>query len=494
MITRLHAWSAFAILGMVVLGSLFVPALSSKAQLKAGEHAIAHTYNLHKALAHFRASERVRPNEEALYNIARAQYILGYVDDAIATIEQFKERYPHNKRIHYIAGLTHGVAGDLEQAEQGFRDFIASGLSTWPGHLDLAWILFQQGKPEEARDELVFALETFGENVWLHTSLSGVYVALGNKEQAQDHVRRARELFQTLTVDEWADNYAFNNPAGHAMSMSRMSAAIDVNASILNGVPDAQRAAHALGGPEFIATSPKGFAYGVVASACGNSGCSTVSCTATNACGQSNSGTRNTCGGSCSASAPALPSGYGNSCSATNACGQSNAGTIGCSGTCTASAPSLPSGYGNTCSATNACGASNVGTIDCSGTCSASAPPNPPGYGNSCTAVNACGSNSGTILCDGSCSASAPPCPDPEGTLSALSQLVIFGNSGTVTWSTEYTLSCTVTGDNGDSWTGTSGSEETSPLTAPTIFTLDCDSGALTASTTILVAPRWQEF
>ena len=110
---------------------------------------------------------------------------------------------------------------------------------------------------------------------------------------------------------------------------------------------------------------------------------------------------------------------YGNACtSSANACGQTNAGTIQCNGSCSASTPANPAGYGNACSATsaaNACGQTNTnyGTIQCNGSCSAStpsAPANPAGYGNACnSAANSCGmTNSGTIQCNGSCSASTP--------------------------------------------------------------------------------------
>jgi len=65
----------------------------------------------------------------------------------------------------------------------------------------------------------------------------------------------------------------------------------------------------------------------------------------------------------------------GDSCSASNVCGQTNSGTIQCDGTCNASTPPNPSGYGNPCtSEANVCGQINSGTIQCDGTCSAAKP------------------------------------------------------------------------------------------------------------------------
>ncbi len=79
-------------------------------------------------------------------------------------------------------------------------------------------------------------------------------------------------------------------------------------------------------------------------------------------------------GGSCvSSCAP----NYGNTCTPTNACGQSNSGTYSCSGSCSVSAPALPSWHGDPCTQCNNVGECNTGTIGCSsGSCSVGAPAN----------------------------------------------------------------------------------------------------------------------
>ncbi len=143
---------------------------------------------------------------------------------------------------------------------------------------------------------------------------------------------------------------------------------------------------------------------GTCSDSCGNvyagtKDCS-VPCTASNSCGQSNSGTM--VNGVCSASAPANPAGYGNSCSSgANSCGMVNYGSIQCNGTCSASTPSnslcptqptCVSYQGQSCSASNSCGnQTNYGTYQCNGSCSASTPsdsscPAAPSPSVSCTA------------------------------------------------------------------------------------------------------------
>ena len=65
---------------------------------------------------------------------------------------------------------------------------------------------------------------------------------------------------------------------------------------------------------------------------------------------------------------------YGQACtSAPNACGQTNSGTRDCSGVCSASTPANPWYLGTSCSASNACG-TNYGTYNCSANCSATSP------------------------------------------------------------------------------------------------------------------------
>lgn len=234
-------------------------------------------------------------------------------------------------------------------------------------------------------------------------------------------------------------------------------------------------------------SSPLGDAFGlVVPASCPSDlhdnpnygqGCSTC-----NTCGACNGGTYQ-CGGSCSASAPALAqtgstrydcsiangggtcyagtadwvtycngtgewtnntcyeitccvANQGASCSsAANSCGTTNSGTIQCNGTCSATtAPANPAGYGTYCtSAPNACGYTDTQMITCSG-CPATTPANPAGYGNACTsAPNACGStNSGTVQCNGTCSATTPATPAGYGTSCTRTNSCSQSNTGTI--------------------------------------------------------------
>jgi hypothetical protein len=101
-----------------------------------------------------------------------------------------------------------------------------------------------------------------------------------------------------------------------------------------------------------------------------------LSCTsAANNCGSTNSGTIS-CGGACSAAAPANEVIGGSCTSAANNCGSTNSGTISCGGACSAAAPA-DIALGTACSGpVNACGMTIAGTIGCSGCSSTVAPAN----------------------------------------------------------------------------------------------------------------------
>ncbi len=70
------------------------------------------------------------------------------------------------------------------------------------------------------------------------------------------------------------------------------------------------------------------------------------------------------------------------------------------------------------------------------------------------------------------------------------------GTPTTVTWQGVEVTSCTVTGSNGDSWTGTAGQELSSPITSKMTFDLDCtafDGSNVQDSVEVTVLPKFNE-
>jgi hypothetical protein len=82
------------------------------------------------------------------------------------------------------------------------------------------------------------------------------------------------------------------------------------------------------------------------------------------------------------------------------------------------------------------------------------------------------------------CSPGSSSCISPEpvfnagngrtGHLQVQPQLVPKGLTTTVYWDVANVQSCTVTGDNGDSWTGLTGAKTSSPISSQTRYTLSC--------------------
>ncbi|HUY05151.1 MAG TPA: hypothetical protein VMV62_00290 [Candidatus Paceibacterota bacterium] len=122
--------------------------------------------------------------------------------------------------------------------------------------------------------------------------------------------------------------------------------------------------------------------------------------------------------------------------------------------------------------------------------------------GASCpSAPNFCGqTTTGTYSCTGVCSASTPSdslCPPPTVSISASSLRVQSGKSSTISWSSTYAKSCTVT-KNGVAWQ--SGLDSTGTLdpriTTQSVYQLSCTGpgGSSSAQATVNVVPTYQEF
>ncbi|MBI2613056.1 hypothetical protein HYW59_04620, partial [Candidatus Kaiserbacteria bacterium] len=89
----------------------------------------------------------------------------------------------------------------------------------------------------------------------------------------------------------------------------------------------------------------------------------------------------------------------------------------------------------------------------------------------------------------------------PNLTIRAIPSLVRTGETTNLHWSASNVTACTVTGDNGDSFTGTISPEPqgqpSSPINEQTTYTLSCeddDDNTLTQSTTVNILPVWSEF
>jgi len=92
---------------------------------------------------------------------------------------------------------------------------------------------------------------------------------------------------------------------------------------------------------------------------------------------------------------------------------------------------------------------------------------------------------------------SAACAPDSTLSISANPVLVPANGSSVITWTSNEMDSCSVSGTNGDSWNGLTGSQTTSVLSDEETYTLSCINvvdQSFEASVTIRLVPKWNEF
>ncbi len=392
-------------------------------------------------------------DKDALFSLARIYYIGNQTEKSLTAIAQYKERYPEEKRIYYISGLANAYGGNLRVAELEFLEFIDSGLSRWPGYLDLAWVYFQQGEFDQSQEKLDIALENFGSNMWLNTSRGAVALAQGENEESLRYLYRAQEQAKTVTVEEWRENYSLNDPAEFENEIDRMRAVIETNITYAQGGQTPSNIAEVLNAT-FASASPLGVSKGLAVSACGGSNVITSCVSAANICGQVNTGTQN--------------SGTGNVCSAT--------------------VPANPSGQ---ISIPTACGVDAVGFLGCNGQY------NITNYPFCTTTENPKGDGEVTWVTITDNSGNGIGVSGIFSDIFAVPALVSSGNSTVIRWLSTETASCTVTSTNGDTWSGTIGEEVTTAITGETTYTVTCegyDQSSISDSVIVDIVPNWEEF
>jgi hypothetical protein len=127
-----------------------------------------------------------------------------------------------------------------------------------------------------------------------------------------------------------------------------------------------------------------------------------------------------------------------------------------------------------------------------------------------CTPQYLCGDDGNLYYEDNSCNetlykqcaygCSGGQCsPPPAGQIVSFSvspSIVQKGESATVAWSAVNVSSCSISGTNGDSWTGINGSQPSSPILGQTIYTLNCvgeDGNPVSGTATVNIVPNFNE-
>lgn len=177
-------------------------------------------YNPDIAEKAFKKAVRVDP--EILwghYQLARVYFVKGDYNGALYEINRELEVNPENLRSLYVRGLVYGyraLPGDLENAGIDFKRFTEWAPKDWAGYNDLAWVLSKREKYGEAEKiiNLAFKEALDGrENPWLWNALGVAQLNLKKYSAAANSFKKAKNLAEKLTLEEWRRSYPGNNPA-----------------------------------------------------------------------------------------------------------------------------------------------------------------------------------------------------------------------------------------------------------------------------------------
>ncbi len=196
---------------------------------------LAEAGRMEDAVEEYRAALRLRPDfARALNNLGTAHAALGRGDEAIAAYAAAIRSDPRFARAHNNLGMSYARAGQLDRAVEEYR----AALSLDPGsvevllnlgnalvergsakeavevfrmavrrqpdsadaHLHLGIALGQAGKLDEAISDLEAALALGPNDPFVHHNLANAYRLRGETGRAEAHLRRAREIEETLRV------------------------------------------------------------------------------------------------------------------------------------------------------------------------------------------------------------------------------------------------------------------------------------------------------
>lgn len=140
------------------------------------------------------ALEEDPENEATLFTYAIVLHDLDQEQDAISTMERVLSLNPQNSdALNYIAYTLAERAEELERAEQLVRRALA--IRSDDGYyLDtLGWVLFKQGRVQEALVEIQKAVKFTSDDAVILEHLGDVLARLGKKSDARDAYARAFE-------------------------------------------------------------------------------------------------------------------------------------------------------------------------------------------------------------------------------------------------------------------------------------------------------------
>lgn len=135
---------------------------------------------------------------------------------------------------YYIRGLINGYDKRYKEAEEDFSRFLVWDPSNWAANNDLAWIYFAQGKFAEAEARSREGLLYNDTNPWLLTMHGMSLFNLGQKEEAQRELTKAKTEALTLTSTDWQKAYPGNDPTIAPEGLAALVKTIETNLELVH--------------------------------------------------------------------------------------------------------------------------------------------------------------------------------------------------------------------------------------------------------------------
>jgi len=170
-------------------------------------------YNIEKAeKAYIEAIKLNSDLFEPHYQLGRIHFINGKFSSALNEIDRTLALYPDFKHAYYLRGLVYGYQGDLDQAIQGFEEFIKRDDVNWAGYNDLSWLYFRKGDYAKVKEIAGKGLEYGGGSPWLNNMYGVALMNLGERKEAKEYFERALTIADGMKPEDWGKSYPGNNP------------------------------------------------------------------------------------------------------------------------------------------------------------------------------------------------------------------------------------------------------------------------------------------
>lgn len=202
------------------------------------------TYDIEKARQYFEQAVAEDPKVDLLawHQLGRIDFLKGDFESALfhfhKQIEYFSDELPN---VYYMIALTYGYQARIERvfeawdkAESNFKKYLTYDPKSPWARVDLAWVLFAQGKYEEMKGPLEIGLLHHPDNPWLLNMYGLALLNTGEKAKANSYFSWALNEANKLTEAEWGRSYPGNDPAIWGRGLEEFRSIVAGNLELTN--------------------------------------------------------------------------------------------------------------------------------------------------------------------------------------------------------------------------------------------------------------------